>query len=187
MRGNWKWYLLLFCLLTSLMTFTSCAFQYDIISDKETDINFKKYRTFDIIHDDHGFEKGANPINKQRIDRAVEKEFQEIGYFYSENPDLQIYWFIIVDTELEAGIYNAYYSRWRYPRAVDVYEYQVGSLVIDIIDTRSGQVVWHAKASGRVDEGMPDVEDKINQVVKEIFTNYKRDTGINKIKAYAFK
>ena len=176
------------CLLFGvLMLVYSCGVTYDIVSDKEKDINFEQYKTYAIFHNDHGFEKGANPINKQRIDRAIEQEFGEIGYTQSYNPDLVISWFIKVDTKLEQGIYNAYYSKWQYPRAIDVYEYQVGSLVIDIVDTNTYQVVWHAKASSKVDHNMSDVENKINETIKEMFKSYKKDTGINKIKVYVFK
>ena len=178
-----QYILALFIFLTAY----SCAFKYDIESDKELNVNFNKYRTFTIIHDDHGFELGANPINKQRIDRAIEKEFKAIGYEYSEEPELQISWFIKVDTKLEQGIYNTYYSRRMYDRSIEVYEYQIGSLVIDIVDARSGQVVWHCKASAKVYDEMPDVENKINEVVKEIFKSYKKDIGINERNGYVFK
>jgi len=173
--------------LLILLTVYSCGVNFNIVSDKENDINFDKYKSFAIIHDDHGFEKGANPINKQRIDRAIENEFREMGYVDSENSDLQISWFIKVDTKLEHGIYNAYYSRWRYPRTIEVYQYQVGSLVIDIVDASTGQVVWHAKASSKVYDDMPDVENKIKKVVREMVKSYKKDTGIKKINRYVFK
>ena len=95
--------------------------------------------------------------------------------------------FVKIDTKLEQGIYNAYYKKWRYPKAVDVYEYQEGTLVIDIVDMRTGQVIWHAKASSRVEEEMPKLGGKIKDVVKKIFNSYKNDTGIKKVNAYAIK
>lgn len=170
-----------------VLTIMSCAIKYDIISDTEESINFRKYKTYAIIHDDHGFEIGTNPINKLRIDSAIESEVMAIGYEHSEDPDLQISWFVKVDTKLEQGVYNAYYSKWRSPRAIEVYEYQVGTLVVDIVDSNTGKVVWHVKVSGNITEEIPNVEVKIKEVVKEIFNSYKKDSGINKINAYAIK
>jgi len=187
MNDNWIRSIYFLGLMSMILSIQSCAFQYDIVSEAESDTDFQMYKTFNIIHDNHGFEIGADPVNKKRIDQAVQKEFRDIGYVYAKKPDLQIAWFIKMDTKLEQGIYNAYYTKWRYPRAMDVYEYQQGSLVIDVIDTRTGMVVWHAKVSGKVEEGMPDVEDKIKKVVRELFKSYRKDTGINKIKVYAFK
>jgi hypothetical protein len=173
--------------LALILTISSCAIKYDIVTDTESNINFKKYKTYAIIHDDHGFELGANFINKQRIDSAIESEIVAIGYEHSEKPDLQISWFIKVDTKLEQGIYNTYYSKWRSPRAIEVYEYQEGSLVIDIVESETGKVVWHGKVSGNITEEVPNVEEKIKQVVKEIFSSYKKDSGIKKINTYAIK
>ena len=169
------------------LTLTSCAVNYDIISDTEPNVNFRQYRTYAIIHDDHGFEIGANPINEQRIDAAIEKEVTAIGYEHSEDPDLHISWFVKVNTKLEKGIYNTYYNKWRSPRAIEVYEYQEGSLVVDIVDTNTGKVVWHVKVSSNITAEIPDVEEKINKVVKEIFNSYKKDSGIQKVNIYAIK
>ena len=170
-----------------LMTIVSCAVKYDLVSDIDSNIDFKKYKTYAIIHDDHGFEIGTNPINKQRIDNAIESEVIAIGYEPSDNPDLQISWFIKVDTKLEKGIYNTYYSQWRSPRAIEVYEYKEGSLVVDIIDRVTGKVVWHVKVSSDISAEIPNVEEKIKQVVKEIFNSYKKDSGVKNVNAYAIK
>lgn len=172
------------CLLLAL---ESCAVKYEIVSDRDDKAVFEKYKTYTIIHDDHGFEIGTNPLNKVRIDKAIESEMEDIGYEYSINPDLEVSWFIKVDTELEQGIYNAYYSKWRTPMPIDVHEYQVGSLVVDIIDVQSGKVVWHVKLSGKVEDELPEIERKINKAVKQIFNAYKKDTGVKKIKAYAIE
>lgn len=177
----------IFLCFSLLLTMVTCAVKYDIVSDTESDINFRKYKTYAIIHDGHGFEIGTNPINKQRIDSAIESEVSAIGYEHSEKPDLQISWFIKVDTKLEQGVYNAYYNKWRSPRAIAVYEYQEGSLVIDIVDNETGEVVWHVKVSGNITEEIPNVDQKIKQVVKEIFNSYKKDSGIKKVNAYAIK
>ncbi len=187
MNRSWKPNISFVGLTAIAIMALSCAFQYDIVSEVEHEIDFRAYKTFSIVHDTHGFEIGAEPETKKKINQAIEKEFRDIGYEYLREADLQIAWFIKLDTKLEQGVYNSYYSKWRYPRAMDVYEYQEGSLVIDIIDARTGQVIWHAKASGKVEKDMPDVEEKINQVVKELFKSYRKDTGINKIKDYAYK
>lgn len=174
-------------LVLLMMVAFSCAVNYEIVSEKEENTNFSKFRSYTIIHDDHGFEIGADPIYMERIDQAVTRELEDMGYVETEDPDLLVTWFIKIDTKLEQGIYNAYYSKWRYPRAVDVYEYKEGSLVIDLIDSKNGEVVWHAKVSNKVTEGMPNIESKIKEVVKALFKSYRKDTFTKKIITYAFK
>jgi len=178
-------YLLL--LVLWVMGAASCAFKYDITTEIETDANFDHYTTFTIIHSGHGFEIGTNPIHMQRINSAIEKEFKEIGYEYAEDPDLQIFWFVKIDTKLEQGIYNAYYSKRNHRQAIEIYEYQVGSLVIDIIDALSGKVVWHGIVSANLNDGIQDAEIKIKEAVKEVFKSYKKDIGIYERNGYVYK
>ena len=59
--------------------------------------------------------------------------------------------------------------------------------MIDIVDNETGEVVWHVKVSGNITEEIPNVDQKIKQVVKEIFNSYKKDSGIKKVNAYAIK
>lgn len=170
-----------------IMTFVSCAVNYEIVSKKEQSTAFSTHKSFAIIHDDQGFEMKTNPIDKHRIDRAIENELLQMGYLYSKTPDFEVRWFVTVDTKLESGVYNTYYSQWRSPKSIEVYEYTEGSLVVDIIDAKVGSIVWHATATGKIDDEVPDVDQKIKEVVKQIFKKYKKDTGIKKINAYAIK
>lgn len=174
--------------LTYLMVvLMSCASTYEFTSDTEPNVNFKHFSTYSILHDSHGFEQGTDTLNRRRIDEAIEEEVEKMGYEFSDNPDLQISWFIKVDTKLEQGVYNAYYSKWRSPRAIDVHEYQEGSLVLDFVDTHTGKIVWHIKVSSKIDDKIKNIDQEIKKVVKEIFKSYKKDSGIKKVNAYAVK
>ncbi|MDF1697964.1 MAG: DUF4136 domain-containing protein [Saprospiraceae bacterium] len=168
-------------------TIFSCSINYDLITHRNEEVDFRRYKTYAIVHDDHGFELNSDTIHKHHIDAAIKKEFERIGYVESNYPDLHIFWFVKVDTKLEPGLYNTYYQRWRSPKAIEVHEYQEGALVIDLVDTDSGEVIWHAKVKGEIDEKMKDVQTKVKKVVKEIFKSYKADTGIDKIESYVFK
>jgi hypothetical protein len=57
-----------------------------------------------------------------------------------------------------------------------VYEYEAGTLVIDVIDRKNREVVWHGVASGRIYEDMEDVEKEINKVVRQLFERYAEET-----------
>jgi len=168
----------LFILLT-LLLLSACGTTYSIISDREEGIDFDQYKTYLVLGHDHGFPVGANPINHQRIDRAIDTNMQELGYIREESPDLLVAWFVKVENKTDVAMYYDYYRRWRVPQTLNVYEYQEGSLVIDIIDPKIGQVVWHGKASDRVYDDMPNVDKKIKEVVKAMFKRYKKDTDIS--------
>lgn len=158
----------------------SCGSTYNISSDQENDVDFEKYKTYSILNHDHGFPKGANPINHQRLDRAIESNLQALGYEQSRNSDLWVAWFVKVEDKTQVERYHHYYNRWRSFDTINVHQYKEGSLVIDIIDRKTKMVIWHGSASSQVYEQMPDIDEKIKKVVKAMFQRYQKDTNISK-------
>ena len=69
------------------------------------------------------------------------------------------------------GRYGAYGG---YPATqTEVRQYTEGTLTIDLVDTRSDQLVWEGTAVGRVRESVREnLEEAVNNVVAEIFTRY---------------
>ena len=163
----------------------SCASTYRIASDKEAGIDFTKYSSFEIINHDHGFSLGANPINKQRIERAIISELNNIGYAQKKDADLELAWFIKLDSKEQVSIYRDYYDKWNSSQRVDIFQYKEGTLVIDLIDNKTKKVVWHGRATDRVNDNMPDIENKINNTVRDIFKKYKEDIQFKKTEPLA--
>lgn len=170
-----------------ILMMTSCAVHYELFTEAEGGTNFRDYVTFSIIENTTEIGMPIDTSQRIQFDKAIEEEFEDIGYLLSNDPDLKIAWFIKEDTALEPGVYNAYYSKWRSPKAMQVYEYQMGSLVLDIIDTSTEKIIWHGRVSGRIDKGELDIEREIQKIIKEMFKSYKKDTGIKKVNAYASK
>lgn len=162
----------------------SCATTYQITSDYEKETVFNTFKTYNYLNHEHNFPLGANPINEQRIGRAIESELGNLGYKKSDDPDLLVSWFITVKNVKEVDYYHNWYGRWRYFPMVSVNEYQEGTLVVDLIDKKNNLVVWHGKTSDRVYEDMPDVEEKIKEAVGAMFKKYAKDTKWKK-KDYA--
>ncbi len=159
---------------------SACATNYYIISDYEKAVDFTNYQSFQIINAPDGFPVGANPINKQRIDRAIKRELEGLGYTATENPDLLVSWFVKVQTVKDYDWYANYYGRWAYLSYAHVNEYKKGTLVIDVIDRAENQVIWHGKTSDRVYEGMPKVEKKINAAVHSMIKQYEKDARLRR-------
>ena len=167
-----------FFIAAIFLVLASCNDSYRIASDYEKGVDFSSFKTYRILDHKHGFPIGANPINKQRINRAVENELKTLGYEKSDKPDLLVAWFVTVRNVKSVDVYRDYYRGWRYIQYADVYEYKEGTLVIDIIDRTNKQVVWHGKTSGQVYEDMPDVEGKINAAVKAMIKKYAKDAKL---------
>lgn len=171
----------IYLLALVMFLLNACATNYHVISDYESGIDFSSYNSFQIATQPNGFPLGANPINKQRIERAIVNEMEAIGFYPSTNPDLIINWFVKVEDVSEGLNYLNYDDRWRNPFHVYVADYKKGTLVINIADRRKKLVVWHGKTSETVYEDMPKIEEKINNAVKSILKKFANDAELGKL------
>ncbi len=154
----------------------SCGPTYLITSDCEKEIDFSTYHTYKVRQHQKDFRIGINPINQQRIERALNREMKRLQYQVSDNPDLLVSYFVKIERIQEINPYGPYYRQWQYPHWYKVNEYEEGTLVIDLIDPQKNIVVWHGAVSGRVYRNMEKVEEKINRVVKELMDTYAKDS-----------
>lgn len=170
----------IFFALLTIVLIAACSTTYVIRSDYEKDINYAAFKTYNILNHDHGFPQGANPINKQRIERAIHKEVGALGFEKSEDPDLEVSWFVKVANVkgVDVDMYREYYGQWYLHPYRRVYEYREGTLVVDIIDRANRQVVWHGKTTDRVYENMENLEEKINKAVNAMFVKFAEDAKL---------
>ena len=164
---------------------SSCASYNRVFSDYEPDVDFSAFETYQVIEHNNRLAVGGNPINSQRLTRAIEREMDDLGYKQSENPDLVVSCYVKV-RELEGPqFYYDFYWGWGGIRYVDVQHYQQGTLVLDLIDDKNNRVVWHGKTVGRFHNDGINYGEKINRAVAAIFVKFREDSGL--INVYAFK
>lgn len=155
----------------------SCATPHRITSDYERGVNFSKYSTYQLLKHKDGFPYGMNPINQQRIERAIQREMLALGYKVKPNPDLIVAYFVKEKLVKEVDhYYRGYYRGWGFPIWVDVNHYKEGTLIIDLIDRENKQVIWHGAATERVYDDMRNVEERINETIQALFEQYYEDT-----------
>jgi len=159
-----------------IMILSSCGSTYRITSDYERGTNFFNYKTYQILKHKKGFPYGINPINRQRIERAIKREMDDLGYQTSHRPDLVVAYFVKERTVREIDhYYRGYYGRWGFPVWVDIHQHQEGTLIIDLIDRANKQVVWHGAAKGRIHDNMANLEEEINEIVHELLEQFSED------------
>jgi hypothetical protein len=102
----------------------------------------------------------------QRIESAVEDELAARGYTLAEEgpPDFLVAYHVAFEKKLEArtlysGYYGGYYGGypggvWTGPMYSEtiVTEYQLGTLLLDVIEPTRLEVIWRGRAQGRVHE-----------------------------------
>ena len=155
----------------------SCATTTRIASDYERGVNFSQYQTYQILKHKPDFSYGINPINQQRIERAIQREMMALGFKISTTPDLIVACFVKEKLiRKEDHYYQGYYRGWGFPIWVDVNHYEEGTLIIDLIDRKNQQVVWHGAATERVSDDMRNAEAAINKTVGALFEQYYQDS-----------
>jgi hypothetical protein len=167
-------------LVTIAALLASCSPQIRVYSDHDPDYQVRKFRTFDWGQKDN-IEANMNPLhynelNDKRIKAALLQELTSRGYSRGElNPDLIIHYHIIVDdqsivtTEPYGYFYGPYWMRMR----TNVYSYREGTLIIDLMDSKTNSLVWRGWATANLNTITPDqTEEIINRAIAKIFKRF---------------
>lgn len=176
-----KWRIVvMLSLLSSLMY----AQDVTVKTDTDPDSNLDKYKTFYWASQvdnklDSGFYFLHDLVLKEDIREAVQHEMEGRGYKVdAANPDLIIN-FRVFDEPTALKGYESYgTSYWKGQTVTDrenllTYEVASGTLLISLLEKKSGHIVWQGFASGLLKgEDFEKDETKIKQAVNLIFEEY---------------
>ena len=148
--------------LLLLVAMTGCS-TLEITSDADPSANFSKYKTFAWEPKPQqvtGNPRLDSPLLDKRVKTAVEQQLKAKGYsMASDKPDFYIAYHVALDEKVSVSSMNNYYGYapgwgWNYAYAggVDVYQYEQGSLMLDIVDAGTHQLVWRGSAQAEVDQ-----------------------------------
>jgi hypothetical protein len=115
----------------------------------------------------------------RRIRAAIERELAGKGIqATSGTPDLIVAY--STRTQQRTQVYDSGYagygywgwrgSYWR-PSTIDVYQYEEGTLIVDLIDAARKRLVWRGKAVAVVGD-YAGSEQRINEAVQKLFESY---------------
>lgn len=168
-----------------LLGFTGCA-----VTDVDQSANFHQYKTFAWGKSKVEVKNPAyksDLINK-RIKATVEKEFAKRGIALNPSrPDLKVSYHTYTEKK-EQRMGNAYYGYPYYPRfypygfgwgwgfpygygPAQPYTYTEGTLIIDITDARTNELVWRGTVSGNVNN-VASLQRQIAKGVRAIMKKY---------------
>ncbi len=153
------------CLFASLLA--ACASTPTVSSDADPQANFAGYRTFRWIQPP----QNVSPLLGQRIVHVVNTQLFARGWTESADADVAIAAHVAtqqhqdVDTFYSGPAYAGW--GWSGPWAMgsvntSVRTYEVGTLVVDLFDTRTRQAVWRGTATGTI----PSSQERLNEGVQ---------------------
>jgi hypothetical protein len=177
MRGM----VLAFLLLKSV---TLQAQEIAVRSHKNPDVDFTRFRTYtwaaqvDQKQDD-SFYFLNDLVMKADIRDAVRSEMETRGYRQDgTNPDLLVNFRVFIRPVNLRGYHgygSSYWSQSEYDPSSDMTSYDVdaGTLILSMLDRKSGILVWQGFASGLSDTGeFTRNEKKIREAVNLLFEDY---------------
>jgi hypothetical protein len=174
-------------LAIAAIALAGCASGPDIRADYDKAADFGKYRTYGFVSQ-AGTDRGDfRSLSTQMLQNAAARQMEQRGYLRAENPDLVINFTGKLEEKVDVestpapyygpgwgygGWYGAPYGGWG-GTEVTTRRYNVGTLIMDVVDREKRQVVFQGGISGVVTKEMQqNREASIGRAVEGIFTKY---------------
>lgn len=171
---------------------TACAApQPEIRSNFDRSVDFARYRTYNIMESAGRNAEGYETLVGQSIRAAVEQEMESRGYVKDADPDLLVNYSVTVRSVQKVSQVPAagppapyyyrgpYYGTWpSYNYDTWVREYDEGTLLIDVVDSKRQQLVWEAAGTGRLRKALTeDTDARARSAVAMLFQRYPFRAG----------
>jgi hypothetical protein len=162
----------------------ACALPMSVSSHVDRSVDFAKYRTFDWGPAD------ALPTGDPRLDRdpffqdhfqgAVQRELVSRGIRLASSspPDLLVHYHANVTERIDVNQVDrahGYCGSGDCPP--EMFRYEAGTLVLDLMDAQTNKLVWRGWAQNRVEEMLGDrdrMEETIDQAVRQMLRRLPR-------------
>ncbi len=172
-----------------IATLSGCS-TMQITSDYDPSANFAGLKTYDWIPEPQkasGDFRIDDPFIKRRIRDAVDNQLAAQGYEKrsSDTPDFLVGYHVALNKKLQVSTMNECYGtvvgpRWHhsgprwYGSETYVYDYDEGSLVLDIIEAGGRKLIWRGSAIARVDTtaSAERKTKRINEAVQRILAQF---------------
>lgn len=166
----------------------------DLRSDYDRKVDFSQYNTFGFFDPAQRTTTGPayDTLIDQRLEEAISREMEARGYTRSDTPDLKINYSVVTQEVQEVrsapsarpvypyyGYRGRYYDPWpSYGYDTWVVDYEKGSLLIDLVDAKTNQLVWEGAGEGRLsDEAKKDIGAAIPGAVGMVMGMYPFRAG----------
>lgn len=153
-----------------------CAVTMSVSSHVDRTVSFEQYRTFDwgpadaLPTGDPRLDR--DPFFKDHVQGAVERQLAARGLklVASGTPDLLIHYHANISQRIDV---NSVDRRYGYCRSSDcppeTTQYEAGTLVLDIIDSRTNLVVWRGWAQNSVEDVLGN-QDRMAETIDRAVT-----------------
>ena len=169
--------------LMALALLGGCA-GYDVRYDYDVTAPFGRYKTFDWYTSKKGT-GGTTSLMDKRVRAAVQAEFQVWGFQMDTKGDpdfLVTYYPVVQDRKVRTTTRVGFGTGWGFRPAYGrvgvssshVSHIKEGSIVLEVVDFRSNQMVWQGVAAGALTgiTRAEDADEAVPKAVKDILAKF---------------
>lgn len=166
----------------------SCSPTVKVTTDYDHAANFSEYKTF-AFYDLKAQEGQINQLNVDRITKAIRSELISKGFIETtNNPDLKVNAVTILKNKTSVSAntdfygYGGMYRPYGYwgggammgnaNTTVNTYDYVDGSLIIDIVSSKTQKLVWQGIGNAEIDSKPSDPEEFVASSIKKILAGF---------------
>jgi len=164
--------------MISLWVFTGCS-SLRVNVDYDPDYDLRTQKSFAIAHYN---KEGEDTLFNDRLIRVLEADLQSKGYTNSTKDEADLVVTFHTNVENKTSIDTDYqmigYARYGYGGGMvattRTYNYQQGTLIIDVLNPKDEKIVWRGIATDILKEHKTPQErtEYIKKVVKEVMQNF---------------
>ena len=160
----------------SIATTLSACSSLDTSFDYDTAADFSRLKTYTWIESRSASEPTS--LTLQRVHTAVDEALAARGYrIDSQAPDFLVASHISTSERTQVTDWGYTYAprgAWYGSHDIDVYTYQEGTLILDVVDAASRSLLWRGTASRMVDpDWTPEEREKIvREAVDELLQQF---------------
>ena len=150
----------------------------DVVTDYNAAVNYNKFKTYQFVPFST---PQAMTLDGSRIEDAIATQLYAKGLTAtSDNPDLLVRHSIVEQSDFQSyGTSFGFGYGYRnmgiaYSTPTQIREYRYGKIVVELIDTKTNNVVWRATSQRKLTESMTPSSRKafIDTQVNEMFKEY---------------
>jgi len=166
----------------------SCSPTVNVTTDYDHAANFGEYKTF-AVYDLKAQEGQVNQLNVDRVTNAIRSEMIAKGFTENNtNPDLKVNAVSILKNKQSVTAnsdfygYGGMYRPYGYwgggammgggTTTFNTYDYVDGSLVIDIVSTKTQKLVWQGIGNAQIDSKPDNPEEFVASSIKKILAGF---------------
>lgn len=163
--------------LTAALVLSACTSTPQVTTDRNPSAPFSSYRTYSWLSKPDNMA----PLMRQRLVDGVEAQLSKLGWTESANADVVIAAHAVlsqqqqIDTMYSGPVYRGwgwYGGGGMGSSTTTVRTYNVGTLIIDLFDTKTRQGVWRGTASATLTNSPETRGTKIQASVEKMFEKF---------------